>query len=386
MGTKDPDLVPMPTSVAEDGAWTCDDCGVTNWAKTPFHVKRYFIQWAFQCSVGPRTVGAGSRLGRNRGDSSVWEAGTFNMQPMNLGYLPAFGYAPDRNVHLCPSAENVPAFNTYTDQYYDNRAEYLRMGPMDGRGMTHGDYTWVHSGENPNWWRRARYGVCTPAHSGHGTAPEGHYHMKQVQGHYAYRNAPLLVICWSRKGRERTYGYTMNDYYEVPGTRPVVKSHVGCPMFPTPKNLAGRALASDGFGKQSLWGTYYTLAGTKANGPRSFGEALWHHKAGYNVLYGDYHVAWYGDPMERISSWPVQCHTATGRYYQYPTAWPCSISPQARHPSRFEENLTTHTYHGARLRGGKPNLTVSTAVWHWFDQAAGIDHNTDEDQEFGRFP
>jgi len=89
----------------------------------------------------------------------------------------------------------------------------------------------------------------------------------------------------------------------IPYTRPQVVSSFNAPSFKTQRRLQGHALISDSFAKGPNW----TIAGG-ANRP---GIEVWPgmgdnvHKDGYNVLYGDYHTVWHGDPEQRIIYWDM---------------------------------------------------------------------------------
>ena len=77
------------------------------------------------------------------------------------------------------------------------------------------------------------------------------------------------------------------------------------------------------------------------------------HGGGYNVLYGDLHVAWYSDQGGAIAHWPMS--------------------------SDWNINLVQSGYAGDLFGPTDPrtNLsrTMGAQVWHLFDVAAGVDTN-----------
>ena len=122
-------------------------------------------------------------------------------------------------------------------------------------------------------------------------------------------------------------------------------------MFRTPKLLGARALISDTFEKSRTSGGMIP----------DYGAALWAHKDGYNVVYGDYHTAWYGDPQHKITSWPIGVEA---------TYWP---SHRASMPDHTMDSTT-----GLWItpKANLSNLTGAHVVWHMFDEAGGVDVGT----------
>jgi len=133
-------------------------------------------------------------------------------------------------------------------------------------------------------------------------------------------------------------------------TKPFVYAIPGCPPFKTSKLLGGRSVFSDSFSK----------GGPDVNIPA--GAPLWKgsevpgcgyyaHREGYNVLYGDGHVAWASDQQQRFIWW-----VGDGDYYDhFYTSW--------IHDNALNDNWPT----------GRDNDTNNNIVWHDFDTQAGID-------------
>jgi hypothetical protein len=159
------------------------------------------------------------------------------------------------------------------------------IGGFDAYNLTHGDFTrWPAHGDT---WDCAEYfygaghrwnsAGCYPLVTGGCASPA-------IQCSYAYRNVP-------------TYKYG-HDGTKTPitvwGTRGPVKTTAYAPTFKTSRQQAGRALAADRFGKNS----------SSTQSQKNLAGPAWYmHKDGYNVLYGDCSVRWYGDPSMRYTFW-----------------------------------------------------------------------------------
>jgi len=191
--------------------------------------------------------------------------------------------------------------------------------------MTHGDWSWAPTYNNYSY----------PNYEG----VEGD--RKGILGQYNYRNMPGMQYSSSR---------TWNLERTIEGTRPKVKSLWGSPDFRTSKLLAGRALACDTFEKG--WQTNY-------NGSPTYGAGLFHHKDGYNVLYGDYHTGWYGDPQLKI---------VTAAVYRNTGSWASDMGA-AHIPYSFGGLSSAYI--------GSGSMTQGRIVWHWFDEHATIDTGVD---------
>jgi len=132
-------------------------------------------------------------------------------------------------------------------------------------------------------------------------------------------------------------------------TRPAQLVVPGCPPFKTAKALAGRALVVDSFSKP------YTLSyGHSGNDPDKMGVNMgmgqFAHKDGYNVLYGDGHVSWYGDPQQQLI-W-MNHGLAVNHFYSLAiTMWDSNYAGKSSDDPPF----------------------TSVVPYHMFDLAAGID-------------
>ena len=280
-------------------------------------------------------------------DWTVFSKGMLNAAPVNTGYLPVLNYVPDLAVLYCPSGQGMPSFwsrqdsGTYRakNSGWDSLSEVRRLGGLDGRTLTHGDYAPVNSAEGSS-----EYAAGTK--------------LKTVDSQYHYR-------CASNMRKEYFY-----DVFTVPGTRPAVTSNFGSAGFRNPKQLGGRALVCDTFEKR---GAVTSTAPNPAYHTRDYGAGLYHHKDGYNVLYGDYHAAWYGDPGHMITSWPTQ---------DIAGSWTALYGGGAG----CVHKMTQANDYPTLITASSPTNRGSSGgyhVWHMMDEKAEIDVGV---VDFGAFP
>ena len=209
----------------------------------------------------------------------TWVAGDLARCPIGLGLLMVTGAVGDGTVLRCPSAGSS-----------GRHAIWRTLGGSDRAALLYG------------------YDV------------EGNAQQQYVRGSYNYRNAAADL------------------YDDLPcalPTTPQVTAYPNCPPFKTQKLLAARAVACDTFDREFIDGDQAdnTLPGRCAET----------HREGYNVLYGDGHVKWYGDPREVIIwYWPVYRAAGAG-------------TPDACHDWLDRSNPGAHE------------------VWRLFDMAGGFD-------------
>jgi prepilin-type processing-associated H-X9-DG protein len=168
---------------------------------------------------------------------------------------------------------------------------------------------------------------------------------RAVISDYAYRGMPAAA----------GWGWPGDTGVLVRKTRPRITAEIGCPAFKTQKLLAGRALVSDSFGRSWNSGNY--------NQPtRNPGDGQYAHRDGYNVLYGDWHAAWYGDPNLRFIWWPVPQNPSSAGHLWAPSA-----------------TAATGIYWYLKLDGTSEtygnDANSSQGAWLLLDRAAGIDLN-----------
>ena len=322
------------TSFAGGASWTGKNGGVYSDPRTGQQVYTVGLGLAGVYWFTDMDLGAGWRL-PSADESSLGEGG-LKMGPINLGFLLTGNYVADARVFYCPSASAMPPGPDHygtTNLVASKAAACLGLqwwknaGGFDARAMTHGD--WRGTG-GPMGKYRCYYSAMTIDGEGTGRIL---YNSRRVQGTYQYRNSPTS---YSRLDA----GYSWNTV--VPHTNPKVYSGPGAPAFRTQKFLGGRSIVADTFGK---------LNSDEA------GWARYHHREGYNVLYGDYHAAWYGDPQERIMWFTT---TANG-----------SNGPGLTYNHTFFKTETTGALGGSNKDWWY--RTTAHHLWHEFDVSAQVD-------------
>jgi prepilin-type N-terminal cleavage/methylation domain-containing protein/prepilin-type processing-associated H-X9-DG protein len=300
------------------------------------------IGWSIGGNLGPRntyqrSIGYGYRVGT----PTSWGSDQLNCAPVGLGMLLTTGYTGDSGVFYCPSANAMPGEATPSgnagspgQEWVKNLRDWRTLGGRDGNALMYGDYTTFND----------YYGDSVG-----------------VLSSYAYRNVEMTI-------RAPRHYYQQGDvaYMTIPGTKPVVAPKNLAPLFRTEKFLGSRALVADSFSK----GCEFDALGKKkepVNGDIQVtaGEAgmgMVEHKDGYNVLYGDSHVKWYGDPQQRII-WHLE-----GR----------RLEAAGGAGSGGPENLGTNYFEvfpfGLGLSIDDRDVkNTSLAIWHDFDVAGEVD-------------
>jgi len=292
-----------------------------------------------------RTVFCGNISGHiyldTRTDGSTATAGNLNLAPHGMGFLVVGGYLPDATSLFCPTSENMPASATYASGGTVERwvaavkpGDLRRAGGTDAKSILYGDWSWLSA----QGWSR--------------------YLGRVVQSHYCYRLVPTTFNC--------SIGGDPNFYADYGGrmlfVRPEIKAlnrHMtGVPPFKTQKMLAGRAVVTDSFGKAMSQETLDP------------GTGWYGHRDGYNVLYGDWHASWYGDPQQRIMYWPKGWMWSDWRLKAQGMDGNLISEFEVWAPGEMEAGLPAH-WRANEYRG-------STLVWHLFDVAGGVDVGVDE--------
>ena len=231
--------------------------------------------------------------------------------PCKLGILLHGGYLADFRVLYCPSGKGMtdPDMSFFCNRDFQSLEAVIGAGATTGKSVFYGDYTT-------------------------NTKDSGGY-KQTLRCQYSYR--------------PNTHGFRDQGPEQrvmLSGTRPVAVGFNGSQVFPTEKKLGARALVCDTFEKRSdnVSATGFTHDCNLAAGNQC-------HKDGYNVLYGDGHAAWYGDPQKRIIWWraaqyPNEHHNMAG-CMAYGMDWP---------------SMAACGY-----------LAQSHAVWHQMDVASNVD-------------
>ena len=251
--------------------------------------------------------------------------GLLNLAPIGPGMLLVGGYIADAKIFYCPSSKGMlgPS-NELNTAYHAYAVEHWKdAGGYDANAMLYGDW----SPRKNNSYELALY------------------------SNYCYRGIPLhLYYPW------HAYDDGLGLGQALAGTKPRVLARLGQPLFRTVRELSGRALMVDAFGKGSSHDATLKLR-TFAEGVEARSFALFGHKTAFNTLYGDGHVAVFGDPQQTI-------------------AW---------HDTEFSDyrmNLGFNYYYGNMSGNRGPfyrplshSFVANTGIgiWHGFDTAAGID-------------
>jgi len=232
------------------------------------------------------------------GYKTDYSPGNLNLAPTGLGMLATSGYTNDLNGFYCPTGTVFDAELSTADMeralfYYPrtmpvnghyfvntNVANVKKLGGVTGRHLTHGDLTWIPSG-SPNLPGPTRW------------ADYGHVHGMAFGCSYAYRNqlftagngADNLTMTSARVPVSKVSNAFPGKTAPLPFPK-VVEMENLAPERKTDRLLGDRSIVSDRFGKPLKW-------------PELPGDGLFAHKDGYNVLYGDGRVKWYGDPQQR---------------------------------------------------------------------------------------
>ena len=249
--------------------------------------------------------------------------------PVRTGLLLAGGYTTDYGTLYCPSGSGMVSPDAAGHPLYqrlpDTRkatsatdaASLFYMKALTGRKFGGYTYNWDH--------------------------PYNHYTLS-VRSQYNYRPIGLDYYRFNA-----TYDSTLPCV--LPGTRPKARFLLGGQAFPTQRALGGRALLSDTFekavddaGRHDVWErSSRVAAGNQC------------HQDGYNVLYGDGHAAWFGDPQRKIAWWSdvnynYNSSMATGHFYHKDILY------------AYNDTETTNC-----------KMNQSNLVWHTMDVANGVD-------------
>jgi len=283
-------------------------------------------------------------------DFSEWAEGNLNNAPVGLGYLLATGYLADAKIYYCPSSDAMRSDDQQWQSSFPaggNRiASWKAAGGFDRETMLYGAW----GTKELLFTQYAPYSPPKPER------PSG----SALWSHYNYRNAPLSAYRPYCKVENRS------TKLQVPGVKPKLYAGIGEPFFRTQKLLGGRALASDTFNK----GGRFDALGTRVDGLNGdaideshsiAGMGITGHRDGYSVLYGDSHVAWFGDPQQKFI-WHAQGTGTTTRAGSgiYSTL---ALNYYYMNESPLGHDDIDHTF----------TRNTALSVWHELDVASGID-------------
>lgn len=272
----------------------------------------------------------------NLNASQTW--GNVNMVPVKMGLVATGGYMADLSSLYCPSGRGMTdpiATATTGDTWHtddlDTIVHVLTAGGTDPKVLI--------------------YGAWSNFDDAYGTRHRKWGWYKTLRCQYNYR--PNILVASVTADAPRTTP-AANETVILGGTSPVATGWHGAQVFPTSKKLAGRALLCDTFEKR------YPRAWARG----AFDDAIWQaaarvaagaqmHRDGYNVIYGDGHAQWYGDPEQRIiwykdDTTDASCMAAPLQPWDWVN--PASVSDKGKIDGPYE-------------------------VWHWMDIAGGVDRD-----------
>jgi prepilin-type N-terminal cleavage/methylation domain-containing protein/prepilin-type processing-associated H-X9-DG protein len=303
----------------------------------------------------------------------VMFAGMLNQAPMGLGYLLYCRYIADAKSYYCPSSAGMPPSSAQPANDAYRLADWQTAGGTDANNLMYG-----------NWDPIALHGKWT-----------GNYAEMITESHYAYRNNPVWTPFNPGTGNTpngpvvNTPGYVALGY--LPGVAPRLTVTRQCPPFPTDRILTARAIAVDAFDKGDLAHGVNGLGNANAGqyttsviATSQFlaGMGIAGHKDGYNVLYGDSHVAWFGDSNQSII-WHTEGDANEGNnvttavdslysmlYWAYYIG--AEFQPKPTAPTTLSSDPAWGTIDSNYFKHS--NLRI----WHDLDVAGGVDAGVDQ--------
>jgi hypothetical protein len=261
--------------------------------------------------------------------SMGWEADSapannlFSFAAIGLGYLLTTNTLADGKTLTCPSTAGdwQAVYGSSALTIPGNL--WKRIGGSDAYHLEHpADVSFASNGGNA-------YGISST---------------------YQYRLMPVTVHWYS-------WHYSYGRVW--PGVKPQLTVWNGAPAFRTQKMLAGRSVVIDNIDNVHVnqGGDVLKVYGVKG------GAVQFHHRDGYNVLYGDQHTRWYGDPGQRIayiSGGGYNGYLPSGTWYGSTDPWNLTAPAASAHSDGYGDNQT-------------PLFNTAQRVWMLFDQAEGID-------------
>jgi len=305
---------------------------------------------AFMSPIGCfRTIFAGTPNDADAGQrvETPRAKGALNVIPHGLGHLVSDGYIADASVFYCPSVGGTMPLDPGGVINSDGTTD--SVGPRSVRDLQLLGGTDANSIMRGDW---SKYAVYTRwAFWGRG-----------IQCDYNYRNVPI-------EGTVEGGWPGQTERVKLLNTKPQQIVEISCPAWKTQKQLAGRALVTDSFSK---WIDYWPAAGPRP-APLA-GMARYAHRDGYNILYGDNHAAWYGDPQLRIMWW-IEQDITPGVVYLCAGSWSDAAGRLCEENawSLARNTLTRWETLDNPIGYRRVEYTGSSDVWHLFDVNAGID-------------
>jgi prepilin-type N-terminal cleavage/methylation domain-containing protein len=312
---------------------------------------------AFQCNESVR-LGAIAAGVKECASSTVawitgpaWAPGQFNARPIGVGMVAAAGYIGDLRTLYCATGAKYDwnldknrSFGNLSNRHYGymftDIANIQALGGSGPTSLTHGDYRGIYqlgtsfgSMCGPDlWWSPAINGKT--------------YESKVLGCSYAYRCQPNVIPNTATKWYENGEVNPAASQ-PFPANMPLSGMELmPVPVHKTSRTLGNRALMADRFGVRPRTNSAWEVSLL----PQA-GDGEYAHRDGYNILYGDYHGQWYGDPQGKITWYAPQRVTVE--------AYVSVAGAQQHWVSNYG---TIGSSRGIRM-------------WKHFDQAAGMDTN-----------
>lgn len=279
--------------------------------------------------------------------------------PVNLGLLVTSSFLVDMSIFYCPSFTGAATGSSFTGI---NRRELRDWMDAGGR---HSDTLLTG-----NW--------------GGSTSTRVNIH-----SNYFYRAGIANVAYYSLPDPstpETIKGLKLPVYW----TTPWVFTSPGAAVFKTRKFLGNRAVVSDNFFKENKYEDGSAPA-WNSPGVRNWsvpGAGFRCHREGFNVLYGDEHAAFFGDPEQRINFWRVHHGNTTcpsgDEVHRQPVT---EYNSQAGHtqtisagtPSNGNPVLDQPFYFNHSMwNEGETLVSAQQApqIFNIYDKAVGVDMNS----------
>ena len=289
--------------------------------------------------------------------------GDRTMQAVGLGYLFQGGYVADVGSFYCPSSPGMPTpkhgTGTVPCRAVTDLKHFQYVGGRDWQSLMYGE--WGLTWDDPAFGFWSDYSATSM------------YYLKFTRAalsHYAYRLKPTATYPvgdpryndWAIDLSDGIGGGT--ETVRVLYTKPNRLVNYGEPVFKTQKQLGGRAIVCDAFGRNTRR--------EDENIAIEPGCGWYGHREGYNVLYGDWSATWYGDPQERLIWFmPEESWFTDTRLDRAATT---SASINDYYCPAFEGNgAASGDYDYHTRKGG-----TFVGIFHEFDVNHGIDVGVDD--------
>jgi prepilin-type N-terminal cleavage/methylation domain-containing protein/prepilin-type processing-associated H-X9-DG protein len=278
-----------------------------------------------------------------------------NLGPNGLGMLLVGNYVADAGVYYCSSSDGMPS-DIDNDRGAFRSGHWKNAGGMGADTMLYGDWS----------------GRPVPTEYVYGSSSNWR-NTQAIFSHYAYRNVPMHHM--------NTWHHYEDggDAYVLAGVKPRLTVAVATPYFKTTRSLAGRAIASDTFSK----GGDFDASGQDVSGLQGkpiadsmniVGMGVKGHVEGYNVLYGDGHAQWFGDPTQHII-WHTQGYGTNGSDATTNVSEWYTLAVNSFGKDTFQYKWNSKDP-GMSTRNYWTEHTA-LAIWHEFDVAGGVDVDAD---------